>query len=161
MAIITFHLRSVQRIQWKGMLGVPWLAVSLREWFARTRSTFISKRTSLLRVDRLIRADSLGVTDRPVLDYESWPAVNLQAIKAVNSWHIRIHKRLIFSGFFFPISFHRRIRKRILIQDQLIKGKVNRWSHFLLEKKRISQGLTVIPLSARIIESSFKRWSGT
>jgi len=59
--------------QWKGMLGVPWLAVSLREWFARTRSTFISKRTSLLRVDRLIRADSLGVTDRPVLDYESWP----------------------------------------------------------------------------------------
>jgi len=40
--------------QWKGMLGVPWLAVSLREWFARTRSTFISKRTSLLRVDRLI-----------------------------------------------------------------------------------------------------------
>ena len=60
--------------QWKGMLGVPWLAVSLREWFARTRSTFISKRTSLLRVDRLIRADSLGVTDRPVLDYESWPA---------------------------------------------------------------------------------------
>jgi hypothetical protein len=53
--------------QWKGMLGVLWPSVSHREWFARTRSTFISSSESVSGTSLRAPYDSAGTMWRKLI----------------------------------------------------------------------------------------------